>query len=101
MCHHAQSQLGELGGGKAVAARQRTGHWAVRVALSVSLFVLYILLICIVVVTVRFLCGSVKLPLSRPTGFCLLLSILLPTPAGERVVEQPRGNFVAGRGPKL
>jgi len=27
-------------------------------------------------------CCSVKLPLSRPTGFCLFLFILLRTPAG-------------------
>jgi len=40
------------------------------------------LLICIIVVTVLFVCCSVKLPLSRPTGFCLFLSILLRTPAG-------------------
>jgi len=40
------------------------------------------LLICIVVVTVPFVCCSVKLPLSRPTSFYLFLSILLCTPAG-------------------
>jgi len=50
--------------------------------LWVVLFVLCILLICIVVVTVPFVCCSVKLPLSRPTGFCLLLSILLRSLAG-------------------
>ena len=37
---------------------------------------------CIVVVPVPFVCCSVKLPLSRPTSFCLFLSILLRTPAG-------------------
>jgi len=54
----------ELGGRKAVAARE---HQAMRVALCISLFVLYILLICIVAVTVHFVCCSVKLPSSRPT----------------------------------
>jgi len=36
------------------------------------------------VVTVPFVCCSVKLPLSRPTSFCLFISILLHTPAGGR-----------------
>jgi len=45
-------------------------------------FVSYFLLICIVVVPVPSLCCSVKLPLSRPTGFCLFLFILLRTPVG-------------------
>jgi len=40
------------------------------------------LLICIVVVTVPSVRCSVKLPLSRPTSFCLFLSILLRTAAG-------------------
>ena len=45
------------------------GAPAVRAALCVSLFVLCILLISTVVVTVCFVCCSVKLPLSRPTSF--------------------------------
>jgi len=45
-------------------------------------FVLCIPLFCIAVVIVPFAYCSVKLPLSRPTGFCLFLSILLRTPAG-------------------
>jgi len=40
------------------------------------------LLICIVVVTVLFVCCSAKLPLSRPTSFCPFLFILLCTLAG-------------------
>jgi len=58
---------------------------AVRVAPCVLLFcfLLCILLICIIVVPVPFVCCSVKLPLSRPTSFCLFLSILLRTLAGE------------------
>jgi len=50
-----------------------------RVALWVVRFVLCFLLTCIVVVPVPFVCCSVKLPLSRPTSFCLFLSILLCT----------------------
>jgi len=57
-------------------------RWCGRTALWVVRFVLCFLLICIVVVPVPFVCCSVKLPLSRPTGFCLFLSILLHTPAG-------------------
>jgi len=45
-------------------------------------FVLCNPLFCIIVVAVPSVCCSVKLPLSRPTGFCLFLSILLRTPAG-------------------
>ena len=40
------------------------------------------LLTCIVVAPVPSVCCSVKLPLSRPTSFCLFLSILLRTAAG-------------------
>jgi len=58
--------------------RQRFG----RAALQVVRFVLCFLLICIVVVTVPFVCCSVELPLSQPTSFCLFLSILLRTPVG-------------------
>ena len=45
-------------------------------------FVSCFFLICIIVVPVPFVCCSVKLPLSRPTSFCLFPSILLRTPAG-------------------
>jgi len=80
---------GELGGGKESAQ-------AVRVALCVLRFVLCILLIGIVVVVpVPFVCCSVKLPLSRPTSFCLFLSILLRTPAVKGAAEPPRGRFFA------
>ena len=60
------------------AAAVRSG----RAALWVVRIVLCILLICIIIVTVPFVCCSVKLPLSRPTCFCLFLSILLCTAAG-------------------
>jgi len=66
----------ERGGGNSLAARERAA------ALSAGCFVLCIPLMCIVVVPVPFVCCSVKLPLSRPTGFCLFLSILLRTSAG-------------------
>jgi len=58
------SRLGELGGGKSVEAWKRAGHRVVRVALCVSLFVFYILLICIVVITVHFIYCPAKLPVS-------------------------------------
>ena len=74
---------GELSGRKSLTAREssaavrsrRAALWAVR-------FVLCFLLICTVVAPVPFVCCSVKLPLSRPTSFCLFLSILFRTPAG-------------------
>jgi len=71
-------------------AQEHTGHQAMRVALSISLFVLYIL-ISIVVVAVPFICFSVKLPLSQPTSFCLFPSILHPTRAGGGAIKRPRG----------
>jgi len=61
-----------------------TRHWSgpgERLSLWVVRSVLCFHLICIVVVTVPFVCCSVKLPLSRPTSFCLFLSILR-TPVG-------------------
>ena len=69
-----------------------------RAALSAVCFVLCIPLICIVVVPVPFVCCSIKLPLSRPTSFCLFLSILLRTPAGRGAVTwrfccQPQLNY--------
>ena len=77
------SSQGELGGGNSLASRERAAEvWSGRAALWVVQFVLCILLICIVVVTVPFVYCSVKLPLSRPTSFCLFLSILLRTLAG-------------------
>jgi len=64
------SDWGEVVGGKRVTTWEHTGHWAVRVALCISWFVLYILLISsIVVVTVRFICCSIKLPLYQPISF--------------------------------
>jgi len=69
----AEGTLSRLG-----SARRQSG----RAAFCVVWFVLCFLLTCIIVVTVPFVCCSVKLPLSRPTGFCLFLSILLRIPVG-------------------
>ena len=73
-----------VGGSWVAGAHSRLGSarrqsW--RAALWVVQFVLCFLLICIIVVPVPFVCCSVKLPLSRPTFFCLFLSIFLRTPA--------------------
>ena len=80
--------LGSGGGGGAAGRHSRLGGvqrrscfgraavWVVTVHCCVfSLFVWSLLLFPSV-------CCSVKLPLSRPTSFCLFLSILLRTPAG-------------------
>ena len=84
--YYVPSCLVPVGGSWAGGTHSRLGSawqwWSVRADLRVLWFVLCILLICIVVVTVPFVCCSVKLPLSRPTSFCLFLSILLHTPAG-------------------
>ena len=74
---------GELGGGNSLVVLEcAAAVWSRKVALWVVRFVLCFLLICIVVVPVPFVCHSVKLPLSRPTSFCLFLSILLRKPTG-------------------
>jgi len=74
-------------GGSGVGAQECVGHRAVGVALGILQFILCILLFSTVVLTVCFVCCSVKLPLSRPTSFCLFLSVLLPTPAGGGAIE--------------
>jgi len=77
------SGAGELGSGNSLAARERAAAVrSRRAALWVVRFVLCFPLFCIVIVPVPSVCCSVKLPLSRPTSFCLFLSILLHTPAG-------------------
>jgi len=73
------------GGGSTVGTHSRLGSVPVlsgRTALWGRVVFLCIPLICIVVVTVPSVCCSVKLLLSRPTSFCLFLSILLCTVAG-------------------
>jgi len=72
------------------------GDRVVRVALCILLFVLNILLISIAVVTVCFICSSVKLPLSSPTSLLLFPFHSPPHPSrgrGDRVTTWP---FVAG-----
>jgi len=83
--YHVPSCWVPVGGSRAVGTHSQLGNsqrrsW--RAALWVVRFVLCFLLLCIVVVPVPFVFCSVKLPLSRPTSFCLVLSILLRTPAG-------------------
>jgi len=76
---------GELGGGNSLVARE--GRAAVR-SKRADLFCGFVLGIprfCIVVVTVPFVCCSVKLPLSPPTSFCLFLPILPSGGRGGRV----------------
>ena len=83
MCHHAGFWWGgagrrwELTRGSG-ACCGGAGEWLSGLCGSLLCF----LLICIVVVPVPSVCCSVKLPLSRPTSFCLFLSILLCTLAG-------------------
>jgi len=87
MCRHAGFRWGGSG---AAGTHSRLGRVErpcgprerVCFAGSVLRFVLCNPLFCIVVVTVPFVCCSVKLPLSRPSSFCLFLSILPCTPAG-------------------
>ena len=78
----------ELGGRNSLVAQEGAAPvWSMRAALWVVRFVLCFLLICIFVVPVPFVYCSVKLPLSRPTSFCLFLSILLRTPAERGAVK--------------
>jgi len=71
-------------GGNSLTARERVAPVVFgRATLWLVWFVSCFLLFCIVIVPVPSVCCSVKLPLSRPTCFCLFLSILLRTLAGE------------------
>jgi len=71
---------------------------AVRVALSILLFVLCILLVSIVVVTVPFVCWSVKLPLSQHTSFLLVSFHSLPHPSVGSCDRAAAWPFVASHG---
>jgi len=78
--------LGSGGGGAAAGTHSRLGSAGCRSCRGERLSgscgsLLCFLLICIVVVTVLFVCCSVKLPLSRPTGF-LPVSFHSPPHAG-------------------
>jgi len=84
MCRHAGLLWGGWHGGNSLAARECAAPVLSEREGLLCEFVSYFLLLCIVVVPVRFVCCSVKLPLSWPTSFCLFLFILLRTPAGGR-----------------
>ena len=93
MCRHAGFGW-EWPGGRELT--HGSGAWVPvrsgRAALWVVRFVLCFLLICIVVVTVPFVCCSVKLPLSRPTSFACFFPFSSAPRRGE---GRPRGTFVA------
>ena len=71
---------------------------AVRVALCIHCFILYILLISIVVVTVFILCCSVKLPLSIPTIFLPFSFHSSPHPSRRRGSRETAWPIIAGHG---
>jgi len=78
------SEERELAGEKLIVAQEHAGHWAVRVALCILLFAFYILRISITVVTVCFICCSVKLPLPQLTiFFAFFFSFSSPPQQGE------------------
>ena len=80
--YHVTSRWVPVGGGGAAGTLSQLGSARRRCGPRERVcFCRVFLLICIVV-TVPSVCCSVKLPLSRPTSFCLFLSILLRTPAG-------------------
>ena len=85
-------------GGNSLAAQERAAPVLFGRVGPLCEFVSYFLLICIVVVAVPFVCCSVNLPLSRPTSFCLFLSILLRTAAGGGAAAW---RFCCRRQPKL
>ena len=85
MCPHGVAQHwggSWLGGGELWLSSALRIGWCERVVLRIPLF-LYILLISIVVVTVHFLCCSVKLPVSRPTSFAFFFLFSLPSQWGQ------------------
>jgi len=94
--YHVPSCWVRVGGRGRRELTHGSGAWALvrsgRAALWVVRFVLCFLLICIVVVTVPFVCCSVKLPLSRPTSFACFFPFSSAPRRGE---GRPRGTFVA------
>jgi len=74
---------GELTRGKIVMAWEHAGHCLVRAALCMLLFALYILLISIMVVTVRFVCCSIKLPLILTFFSAFFFPFSSPPQSGE------------------
>jgi len=83
--YHVPSCWVPGGRGGAAGTLSQFGSWRWRswkATLRVVRFMFCFLLFCTVVVPVPSVCCSVKLPISRPTSFCLFLSILLRTVAG-------------------
>ena len=80
-----------MGWGKLMAAWEHAGHRVVRVALCISLFVLYILLPSFLLLLFAPFAVLLNCPYPDPRVFCLFLSILLPTPAGGGAIERPCG----------
>ena len=92
LCLHVGFRVGELANGG--IQLQLEIAWDIErweLLCAFSLFVLYILLISIVVVTIHFVCCCVKLPLSWLTSPCLFLSILLLIPRQGGAIEWPLG----------
>jgi len=97
MCCHVQFWVGEMRRGKLNAAREHAGHRAMRVALCISLFVFYVLLISVIVATVHSICCWVKPPLSWLTSFDFFFPFLLSTSMRRGVIEWPRGPLLPAR----
>ena len=73
---------GELAGGKVIMAREPAGHQAVTAALCILLFVLYVLLISIVVVSVCVVFFLLNCP--YPDSPVLPIFFLFSTPPQQR-----------------
>jgi len=67
------SGWGRWAGGKRVVSREHVGHWAVRVALCISLFVLYILHIGIVVLLFTLFAVQLNCPYPDPQVFAFFI----------------------------
>jgi len=92
------SDWGGLGGGKALAARERavaagSESCSLSSALLFCVFSLSILLLLLIPLFAVLL----NCPYPNPRVFCLFLSILLRTSAGGGVEGRQHGAFVAGR----
>ena len=94
--YHAGFRWGswQAGGGFSSGRSGHAGHQVVGDAVCILLFVLCILRTSIVVVTVFFICCSVKLPLSWPTSFAFFFPFSSPPQGG----EGQHGPFVASHG---
>jgi len=90
-------ELGDARVGEVITAPECSGHWAVGVALCVSLFVLSVLLVSIVI-TVGFIYCGVKLSLSQPMRFLPFSFHSPPHPSGGRGGRAATWPFVASHG---